>query len=1002
MTATGTLTSTDVDGTPNAFQTGAGVAVGSTLGSLSIDANGAWTYSVANSAVQYLGANATKIEQFTVKAADGTEKLIEVTINGTNDVPSVGAALITSDFEGNGVYTLNLLLGTSDVDTNDTLSVSNATYTVGGAATGNGGTDIPTGLSLAPSGVLSINPSSPAFDSLGQGESLVIVVNYKVTDGIASPAKTATITIKGTNDQPTVSGAITSSKVEGDAAYTINLLSGAHDVDANDVLSIGGVTYKLGDGVASSSVPTGFSLAGSTLTVDPANVAFDALAHGETLSVLVAYTVLDGKGGSVAQTATITLTGTNDAPEITVIGNPNISAASANVVFNGTLLVSDADANEQLTLSLTAVGGTLDLSNDSGVTVIEGSDSAGELTVLITGTAAQINAALNGLTFSADDSGIDAGLYVEVVDGGEDGVTGAAQYIEIPVAGPDVVPEAVDFDGGEQVTVVNYDPATVITIAGVSAASTSVSVSGAGTTITGGNGGVLLLGGYSGNLDGSSIQFADGSLLKTATANASSGSTLVGSSIAGGDLLIGSDFADVLRGLAGNDTLHGGAGNDTIYGGSGADIIKGGAGNDVLYGGDNSADDGAQDMFVYDAAGSQGTDIIVGFKDGQDKIAFQGAMPSNIEVSSIGSTAVVTLTDNNNAKTTVKLLGMAGLVDDSDFVLLGTSGSDLLNGNSGNNTIIGLAGNDTIDGGAGADTIYGGAGNDMITGRAGDSLYGDAGNDRFSFDEGANVTVASAAVVDGGEGSDTVYAWNGIGGGNVSLSDSAFANVTNVEMLTMDAGGTASVTLGTNANTAFAGGISVTNGVATGALVVDGSAATIAISAMGGNNNDTLTGGAGDDVLVGGAGSDELVGNSGDDFITGGQGADQLNGGAGSDTFVYRVTGDSTESQMDSIVDFEVGSDVIDLQGLVVGHSYSVFNGGSSFGGFADVKAAAQAQLQNDSWPFVGGDGTDTWVFFDDGHNNSFDAGDTVIKLVGISDASSISADNFDWGQTLV
>ena len=886
LTATGTLTSTDVDGTNNAFQAGAGVAVGSTLGSLSIDANGAWTYSVANSAVQYLGANATKIEQFTVKAADGTEQLIEVTINGTNDEPSVGVALISSDTEGNGIYTLNLLLGTSDVD-GDSLSVSNATYTVGGVATGNAGADIPAGLSLAPNGVLSINPSSSAFDSLGQGESLVIVVNYSVTDGIASPAKAATITINGTNDQPTVSAAISSSKVEGDAAYTINLLSGAHDVDANDVLSIGGVTYTVGDGVASGAAPTGFSLTGSTLTVDPSNAAFNALTYGETLNVLVAYTISDGKGGSVAQTATITLTGTNDAPEITVIGNPNISAASGDVVFNGTLLVSDADANEQLALSLTAVGGTLDLSNDSGVTVIEGSDSAGELAVVITGTAAQINAALNGLKFSADGSGVDAGLYVEVVDGGENGVTGAAQYIEIPVATPDVVPTAVDFDAGQQVTVASYDPATVITIAGVSAASTSVVVNGAGTTINGGNSGSLLLGGYSGNLDGTSIQFADGSLLKTATANASSGSTLVGSSIAGGDLLIGSDFADVLRGLAGNDTLHGGAGNDTIYGGSGADVIKGGAGNDVLYGGDNSADDAAQDLFVYDAAGSQGTDIIVGFKDGQDKIAFQGAMPSNIEVSSIGSTAVVTLTDNNNAKTTVKLLGMAGLVDYSDFVLLGTTGNDVISGNSGNNTIFGLAGNDIIDGGAGTDTIYGGAGNDIITGRAGDSLYGEAGDDRFSFDEGANVAVASAAVVDGGEGSDTIYAWNGIGGGNVSLSDSAFANVTNVEVLTMDAGGTASVTLGIHADTAFAGGLTVTNGVAAGALVVDGSAATVAISAIGGNNNDTLTGGAGNDLLVGGAGSDTITGGVGDDLISGGVGADVIDTGIGADTVSF-------------------------------------------------------------------------------------------------------------------
>jgi hypothetical protein len=43
INAFGTLTSTDVDGTPDAFLAGVGVAVGSTLGSLSIDAAGTWS-----------------------------------------------------------------------------------------------------------------------------------------------------------------------------------------------------------------------------------------------------------------------------------------------------------------------------------------------------------------------------------------------------------------------------------------------------------------------------------------------------------------------------------------------------------------------------------------------------------------------------------------------------------------------------------------------------------------------------------------------------------------------------------------------------------------------------------------------------------------------------------------------------------------------------------------------------------------------------------------------
>ncbi|MCW3797625.1 VCBS domain-containing protein, partial [Sphingomonas sp. BN140010] len=51
-------------------------------------ANGSYTYSVANSATQYLQANETKIDTFTVTALDGTTKQVSFTINGANEVNS--------------------------------------------------------------------------------------------------------------------------------------------------------------------------------------------------------------------------------------------------------------------------------------------------------------------------------------------------------------------------------------------------------------------------------------------------------------------------------------------------------------------------------------------------------------------------------------------------------------------------------------------------------------------------------------------------------------------------------------------------------------------------------------------------------------------------------------------------------------------------------------------------------------------------------------------------
>ncbi|MDQ2141349.1 VCBS domain-containing protein, partial [Alcaligenaceae bacterium B3P038] len=65
LVSSGTLTISDADAGQSTFKAGTAVPVGSTLGSLSIAANGAWTYNVPNSAVQYLAAGQTKVESFT-------------------------------------------------------------------------------------------------------------------------------------------------------------------------------------------------------------------------------------------------------------------------------------------------------------------------------------------------------------------------------------------------------------------------------------------------------------------------------------------------------------------------------------------------------------------------------------------------------------------------------------------------------------------------------------------------------------------------------------------------------------------------------------------------------------------------------------------------------------------------------------------------------------------------------------------------------------------------
>ncbi|WP_205387846.1 cadherin-like domain-containing protein, partial [Pseudosulfitobacter sp. DSM 107133] len=105
------------------------------------------------------------------------------------------------------------------------------------------------------------------------------------------------------NDAPEVAAALTATATEDDAGFSLNLLDGATDVDASDTLAI--------DNLVVTGDTSGVTLTGTTVTVDPS--AYNALAVGETAVITYAYDVIDGNGGSIAQTATITITGANDA-----------------------------------------------------------------------------------------------------------------------------------------------------------------------------------------------------------------------------------------------------------------------------------------------------------------------------------------------------------------------------------------------------------------------------------------------------------------------------------------------------------------------------------------------------------------------------------------------------------------------------------------------------------------------------------------------------------------
>lgn len=113
-----------------------------------------------------------------------------------------------------------------------------------------------------------------------------------------------------------------------------------------------------------------------------------------------------------------------------------------------------------------------------------------------------------------------------------------------------------------------------------------------GTGLTGGRGGLLggLLGGSSASGGGGLIPDTVAGVVGTVSdlaqvllgGGSSSGGGTPSNPGTPGQIINGSEGADVLRGTVGNDTINGLGGNDLIYGYAGNDIINGGTGRDTV------------------------------------------------------------------------------------------------------------------------------------------------------------------------------------------------------------------------------------------------------------------------------------------------------------------------------------------------------------------------------------------------------------------------------------
>ncbi|WP_447774854.1 VCBS domain-containing protein [Pseudomonas chlororaphis] len=213
--------------------------------------------------------------------------------------------------------------------------------------------------------------NNAAAQALAQGQTASETYVVTISDGHgSSTTQNVTITITGTNDQVQITSGVQTGDAKedsGDYAASGNItFTDADLIDTHSVTVTPGASGYLGSFTTdplNDSTGTGSGSLGWHFAVD--NAALQFLGEGQTITQT--YNVAIGDGA--VQTVTITITGTNDRPTLTIAdttGAMSEGNAAATLSDSGALSFADLDNIDAVTISHTAngniawSGGTLD------------------------------------------------------------------------------------------------------------------------------------------------------------------------------------------------------------------------------------------------------------------------------------------------------------------------------------------------------------------------------------------------------------------------------------------------------------------------------------------------------------------------------------------------------------------------------------------------------------------------------------------------------------------
>ena len=347
-----------------------------------------------------------------------------------------------------------------------------------------------------------------------------------------------------------------------DSSYTFAAADfGFTDADGGDSLQSVRITTLPTDGTLTLSgtpVSAGDVIAAANI----GNLVFTPAPDGfGTGYADFTFQVSDGTDeDATPNTLTLDVTPVNDGPVNTVPASQTINE-DGSVVFsssNGNAIsITDDAVGSGVTVTLAATEGVLTLSRTDGLVITTGDGSA-DATIVLTGSVAAINAALDGLTYTPDEDFFgNASVTITTNDNGNTGSGGALQDSDTVAITVEEMPDTQSppDNSGDDILTGDTNP----------------------NAFDGGPGN-----------DTVSYAGADGGVFINLTLGQGYGNSAQGDTFVSVENVIGTSVDDFIIGDPGINRLDGGAGNDTLIGGLGPDVLIGGPGIDTASYEDNS------------------------------------------------------------------------------------------------------------------------------------------------------------------------------------------------------------------------------------------------------------------------------------------------------------------------------------------------------------------------------------------------------------------------------